>query len=246
LKIDLHKSIRWIGGATGWLLGGAVGGVTGFIAGGIIDNIRNSPFGKTGKPSMGAFSVSLLTLFAVVMQSDGKVVRSELNSTKLFIRQHFGEKDGKEALHTLRRLLSQHQSVQNACRQVQRYIDDRDRLQLYVSLAKIARIDGPVTASEQQMLDTIAVGLNIHLYQLNQLNTGVKPKQNPVDAAYADLGVSRKATIKEIKQAYHSLAVKCHPDKVIHLNESAGIKAKEQFQKINKAYELIKNECKFS
>jgi len=50
---------------------------------------------------------------------------------------------------------------------------------------------------------------------------------------YADLGVSRQADEKEVKSAFRKKARSCHPD----VNDSP--EAKEQFQKINRAYEIL-------
>jgi len=50
---------------------------------------------------------------------------------------------------------------------------------------------------------------------------------------YAELGVTRSATEKEIKNAYRNAARKWHPD----VNQSPG--AKEKFQSINEAYTVL-------
>lgn len=48
------------------------------------------------------------------------------------------------------------------------------------------------------------------------------------------LGVSKEATIEEIRRAYHSLAKKWHPDK--NMNNPA--EAEKNFRMISKAYEV--------
>lgn len=55
---------------------------------------------------------------------------------------------------------------------------------------------------------------------------------------YAILGVSKQATIQEIKKAYRKLAKKYHPD----LNKEPG--ASEKFKQINEAYEVLSDEEK--
>uniref|UniRef100_A0A914W4S8 DnaJ homolog subfamily C member 16 n=1 Tax=Plectus sambesii TaxID=2011161 RepID=A0A914W4S8_9BILA len=54
-----------------------------------------------------------------------------------------------------------------------------------------------------------------------------------INDPYATLGISKKATIKDIKRAYKEKAKEWHPDK----NESPG--ANEKFVEINQAYELL-------
>ncbi|KIH54995.1 DnaJ domain protein [Ancylostoma duodenale] len=50
---------------------------------------------------------------------------------------------------------------------------------------------------------------------------------------YATLGVSKRATIKEIKRAYKQLAKEWHPDK------NTSPEAQERFVGISRAYELL-------
>ena len=57
---------------------------------------------------------------------------------------------------------------------------------------------------------------------------------------FEQLGVSRASTTLEIKKAYRKLANKYHPDR----NDSA--EAKEQFQVIQAAYEVISDPKKRS
>ncbi|HDM79106.1 MAG TPA: DUF1232 domain-containing protein [Deltaproteobacteria bacterium] len=59
---------------------------------------------------------------------------------------------------------------------------------------------------------------------------------------YEILGVSRNATINEIKKAYHQKASKYHPDKVSHLGEEFQKLAEEKFKEINWAFETLKAE----
>ncbi|MDR3093605.1 MAG: DnaJ domain-containing protein [Bacteroidales bacterium] len=234
------KFIRWIAGAVGWLAGGPAFGVTGFIAGAIADNIRVSLWGKAEYLLMGKFTVNLLTVLAAVMQADGKVVRAELNEAKSFLRQYYSEKERKIALKTLRDVLDRHPPLPDACLHLTKYLTFQDKTQLINYLFTLAGCDKPLNDAEQQVINMIATHLGMYDKRLD-----MSRNETPLNAAYKDLGISQKATNAEIKKAYRSLAVKCHPDKV-HLGENEKNRAKEQFQRINKAYKLIKTERKFS
>ena len=56
---------------------------------------------------------------------------------------------------------------------------------------------------------------------------------------YKILGVEPSASMKEIKQAYHELAKKLHPD----LNENDK-KSEEKLKKVNEAYAVLKDAAK--
>jgi uncharacterized membrane protein YkvA (DUF1232 family) len=58
---------------------------------------------------------------------------------------------------------------------------------------------------------------------------------------YQILGVSRNASQKEIKSAFRKQAQRYHPDRVSHLGEEFQQLAKEKFQEIQKAYEILSN-----
>ena len=64
---------------------------------------------------------------------------------------------------------------------------------------------------------------------------------NAIDENLYDvLGIDKNANPNQIKKAYRSLAIKYHPDKAKGDKE----KAKEAFQKIANAYEILINEEK--
>ena len=70
---------------------------------------------------------------------------------------------------------------------------------------------------------------------------GMSSNKNKRDY-YEVLGVSKTATIDEIKRAFRKLAMKYHPDKVATLGPEVQKAAEEKFRKIQEAYETIKKE----
>lgn len=58
---------------------------------------------------------------------------------------------------------------------------------------------------------------------------------------YKVLGVSKEASIDEIKRAYRKLAAKYHPDKVNHLGEEFKGLAEKRFKEIQEAYQELVN-----
>ncbi|MFT5780218.1 MAG: DnaJ like chaperone protein [Crocinitomicaceae bacterium] len=67
-----------------------------------------------------------------------------------------------------------------------------------------------------------------------------KPSTSELDNAYKILELTKAASDATIKKTYRKLAMKHHPDRVIHLGEEHKKIAAEKFQKINMAYEFIK------
>ena len=58
---------------------------------------------------------------------------------------------------------------------------------------------------------------------------------------YEILDVSRNATQEEIKSAYRKKAQRYHPDRVAHLGDEFQQLAKQKFQEIQEAYEILSN-----
>mgnify|MGYP002635146951 FL=1 len=57
---------------------------------------------------------------------------------------------------------------------------------------------------------------------------------------YTVLNVERKASQKEIREAYLGLANQYHPDKVLHLGEEFKELAENRFKEIQSAYEALR------
>ena len=70
----------------------------------------------------------------------------------------------------------------------------------------------------------------------SQQTENVSHKTDP----YEILGVSKKASQDQIRNAYKSLAAKYHPDKVSHLGEEFRELAEQRFKEIQEAYQKLK------
>lgn len=67
-----------------------------------------------------------------------------------------------------------------------------------------------------------------------------------IDDPYLILNVSPQATIPEIKAAYRLAIVKCHPDTVADRSKSIREAAEAEAQRVNAAYDAIRNEQGFN
>ncbi|MFO7940320.1 MAG: TerB family tellurite resistance protein [Bacteroidales bacterium] len=233
----MGKFTKWITGGLGWAFLGPIGGILGFALGSLFEDAEKATkqLGYSAT-TPGSFAVSLLVLAAAVMKADGKVMRSELDYVKKFLRQNFGEDSAAEALQMLRKLLNQPIPLQSVCAQIRQNLDYPARLELLHFLLNVAKADGQIHQAELNAVKHIAQLLGIQDKDLSAMDA---MSEDTLEAAYKVLGISQQASDAEVKKAYRRMALKYHPDKVGHLGEDFKETAKEKFQKVSAAYEKI-------
>ena len=126
---------------------------------------------------------------------------------------------------------------------------DRAKEQQFMGfLIQLAFIDGEVSQSEDEVLQTIASALEFDpdayhtiFDQFEKMIKNIHPKANISDA-YKLLGVSESDDMSVIKKAYRKLIRKYHPDiiKSQGKGEAYMQEATAKTQEINQAYEMIK------
>lgn len=245
---------KWIGGGLGWAFGGPIGALVGFAVGAMFDQAEIT-YVKGGIPgsdaemhyepsaARGDFAVSLLVLTAAVMKSDGKVMRAELDYVKRFLVAQFGESQAQRLLPVLKDLLNREIPLRDVCLQIRQYMPEAQRIQMLHYLFGISKADGEVHENEVKRINEISDYLGIDAADF----LSVKAMYwRDTESDYKILEVSNTVTDEEIKKAYRRMAVKYHPDKVADLGEEAQRNAKEQFQKVQEAYENIKKKRGFS
>ncbi|MFP4023188.1 MAG: TerB family tellurite resistance protein [Thiohalospira sp.] len=235
----MGKFGKWIAGGLGWAFFGPIGGILGFALGSLMENVEAQPKSGYSMTTTGSFAASLLVLVAAVMKADGRVLKSELNYVKKFFVKTFGEDSATEAIHMLRDILKQNIPVQSVCIQIKQNLDYSSRLELLHLMLGVAKADGQVDASELNTITLISSYLGIRSNDFDSIKSMFV---EDVHSAYKILEIEPTATDEEVKKAYRKMAVKYHPDKVSHLGEDFQQKAKEKFQRVNEAYEKIKNE----
>ena len=105
---------KWIGGLLGFLQGGALGALAGFALGWLFDNeidavnepYQNREHGQTqshtnqrgsqwqrvqAERQRNSFLFSFLALASYIIRADGKVMHSEMQTVRNFLRQNFGD-----------------------------------------------------------------------------------------------------------------------------------------------------------
>lgn len=185
------------------------------------------------------FSSALLVLSAEVMKADGKILKSELDFVKQFLVQQFGREYAPKYLQELKTYLNQSSNLEQTCASFRNYIPPQQKQILIQYLFGIAQSDGTVSDTELNVIQRIAALLGLRQFEFDQLKSMFW--KDSADA-YKTLGLDKNASDSEIKAAYRKLAREHHPDKVASLGEQHQKAAKEKFQKIQEAYEMIKKE----
>ncbi len=230
------KQILW--GTLGWAFGGPIGGILGVIfAGSSDDNYRNIKQSKAGD-----FMVSLLVLFAKVMKADGKLLKSELDYVKGFLKRNLSRRQSQVFIKTFQEILKQEYSTPDVCRQIQKSMDHSSRLELMHVLFGLSASDGEIHPSEIKVIHTIAGYLNISHKDYESIKA-IFIKD--VDSSYKILEINTSASDSDVKKAYRKMAVKYHPDKVAHLGKEIQKTAEDKFKAVNDAYNEIKKQRNF-
>jgi DnaJ like chaperone protein len=231
-----------IGFGLGWWVFGPVGALIGMFLGGQAEAVTTEgqrSGGRTTGTARDGFVVSLLVLMAAVMKSDGKVLRSELDYVKVYLRNMLGAEKARDALGVLRDLMTKEIPLTDVCHQVRVNVSYDSRVQLLHLLFGLARADGQLSTVEVQMIHRISglLGISPSDYQavLNMF-------YDNVESAYKVLEISSSVSDEEVKKAYRKMAIRFHPDKVIHLGPEFQQSANEKFAKVNEAYNKIKKE----
>lgn len=206
---------------------------------------RTSSSSSTSYDPRDAFFNALLELSAAVIAADGKIMHSEMELVRTFLRQNFGEQTMNALNERLLKLFEEkkqlsdyqwRQRVSQSCRRLASSMTEDNRVQLLMFLSDIAKADGRVDSSEINVLKQLASDLGISAQYVDQfLSLG----GDSLEDAYKVLGISPDATDDEVRKAYRKMALQYHPDKVSTLGADVQEAAKRKFQEIGNAKDMI-------
>ena len=248
---------KWIGGIIGFMAGGPLGALAGFAFGSLFDNGTNAPDPYDGEEptrhsayagQRSSFLFSMLVMASYIIRADGRIMHSEMEFVRRFLRTTFGEAAVGEGERILLNLFEQRKqmerqnpqafksTIRDCGAQIAANLTAEERLQLLAFLVEIARSDGHVCHEEIEALKEVALYMGLSAKEVeSMLNLG----GSSTDEAYKVLEISPDATNDEVRAAYRRLALKHHPDRVATLGEDIRKAAEEKFQRINNAKEQI-------
>lgn len=265
---------KWIGSALGWILSGGnvLGAIAGYCIGSLLSEAtstaeRENGFNGNGntfrndysdtqfnqrpfEEDRNSFLFSMLVLSSYIIKADGKIMHSEMNCVRNFLRNNFGEQavqQGEDILLKLFEMQKQQgattfkETIRKSCVEISFHMNIGQRLQLLDYLIIIAKVDGTVSPEEVYALKEVATYLGLSAQDVDSmLNMEASSNQQiGLDEAYKILGISPNATNDEVKAAYRKMALKHHPDRVSSLGDDIREAAEKKFQEINNAKERI-------
>lgn len=236
-----------IGAGLGWLFGGPFGAILGGITGDFFDRttigktITEKPIGNYDRSLN--FITHLVGILVSIAKADGHLSKHEIDVIeRTFVS--FGFKG--EDLSFIRDLINQTSKVdlniRDICYEYKQYSNYEERLSLLRIVYIVAYADKVLHSSEERLINRIIEYLEINAEDAFEIRGEFCDEH---DKHYKILGISRNASIDDIKKAYRTLSKRYHPDRVSHLGDEFIRLANGKFQTINSAYEKIREEKGF-
>jgi len=230
-----------IAASLGNMIAGPLGALA-FTAGAFFlgkkNNFRNP--GANFNRQQGVYAIGLVVLCAKLAKADGRVTKDEINKFKKIFKipQENMSQVGaiwKEAAQTSAGFEPYAQQLRDTFSRAPQMLE-----QIILGLFEIGYADHDLSEPELKYIKKVSQIFGIDQATFSRLRSS-RPefvKEDP----YKVLGVKKSDSSSDIKKAYRVLARKNHPDVL----RSKGItdlslikKAKENFQRINDAYEQI-------
>ena len=227
---------KWIAGAIGWAFGGPIGAAIGYLGAQYLDK----------KGVSNDLDISLLVLSSAVVQADGLIKDSEKAFVKDYFIKVFGFNKATSYLDVFNKLNNQKiNNIPDICRQIKNNVNNAGLLEILHFLFGIAASDQEIHSLESDMIFKISQLLGINQYEFNSIKSMFVVNDSGNQKYYDILGVSLDADEAAIKSAYRDLVKKYHPDKLINVSPEIKDLAKEKFNSVNEAYNVIKKSKNF-
>ncbi len=181
---------KWIGGFLGWMTTGSIlGALAGYAIGSLLDdaftgsdnNTQRETYNNNGSYDEGernSFLFSMLVLMAYIIRADGKVMHSEMEVVRSFLRQNFGAEAEREGEAIILKIFEEQkrqgtatfrETIRKACIEIRMNMEYSIRLQLLDFLVLIAQADGRVTNDELAALREVGQAMGLSANDIESL-----------------------------------------------------------------------------
>lgn len=233
-----HPSSRLNSATLGGIIGLMFAGPIGAIAGAYLGHSLIK--GKEELDSRSVFQINLISILSFVVKSDGEIARVEIETVlMIFKKLGFGLQDLAMMSRAFEAALKQDIDLKNTCENFKNYSRYEERLMLLSMVYMVVMADQKYHAKEKDAITKIVDYLGIHTDDHMSIQAEY---HKGADQFYEILGLTKGATLAEVKKAYRSLALTHHPDRVGHLGYEYRKIAEEKFKKISEAYQIINQE----
>ena len=226
---------KWVGIGAGWFFAGPIGAIIGYYIGKSFFNGKND--------QQKAYELSLLILSSLVIKSDGKILKSELDYVKQFFVKTFGARKANKYFEVFNKLNKQSLSDQlrPVCQQLNSCVNHPSRLQIIHFLFGVSASDNEIHPSEVALINKIAGYLNINQYDFESIQSMfmIQGTSNSLENWFKILEIDKNASDLEIKKAHRKMVIKYHPDKLQGVSKDIIKLAEEKFLIVQDAYENI-------
>lgn len=240
-----------MGGTLGFAIGGPLGAIAGAAFGHVLDK-SNEIYDEeqtvrltTGESSQLTFYVAAFSMLAKIVQSDGEVRQSEIDSVEEFMVRDlnldpYGRNVTKDIFYAAMR---SHESFENFARQFYNEFRSQPQLlELMIDiLLRVATADGRLSKNEDRLIRS---AISIFHFDEKAFRKILQKYTDVNDKSYAVLQCSRNDSTEHIKRQYRKLVNDYHPDKIASkgLPEEFIKFANVKFAEIQAAYDDIKRE----
>ena len=159
---------KWIGGVLGFITGGPLGALAGYALGSLFEHglneVNRQDTGQQERNSSegqrNSFMFSLLVLASYIIKADGKVMHSEMELVRRFLRQNFGLGAMTQGEQILLKLFEEQKRVgvlqyrsviQDSCQQIRNSMMYEQRLQLLNFLVSPSATNDEVKSAYRKM-----------------------------------------------------------------------------------------------
>lgn len=243
-----HHIAKIVGLGLGLAFAGPLGGLVGAGIGLVIDRFfeeglpmalrgEGKDCNQPGDPT--DFILSSLILASAVIKADGEVSELELGYVHNFLAEQFGLEHAEKYMDVLRGTLQKDMVLPRIVQEIRQNTGYETRLQILYFLFGIANADYGVGEQELATIKIISIHLGLPREDYESIRAMFHTE---MDGHFRILELTPKASDIEIKEAFHRISMKFHPDRVEHLGKQVHKAAQEKYRKVIEAYDAIRKE----